>query len=139
MQSRQSAWGKMPVIGFGTWALNGEDCARAVTAALDVGYRHIDTAAGYRNEDRWARGFAPRALLATIIFLTTKVAPEDLEEKAFLASVERSLKLIGVDQVDLVLIHWPSKTIPVGHDDRDAERREERTAGRAISAFRTSP
>ena len=104
---------KMPAIGFGTWALSGETCANAVATALRVGYRHIDTAAGYRNEDRVGEGIRAAGVPRGNIFITTKVSPEELEEKAFLASVERSLKLIGVDQIDLVLIHWPSKTIPV--------------------------
>jgi diketogulonate reductase-like aldo/keto reductase len=104
---------KIPAIGFGTWALDGETCARAVRDAIGIGYRHIDTAAGYRNEDRVGEGVRAAGVSRGDIFITTKVAPEELEEKTFKASVERSLKLIGVDQVDLVLIHWPSKTIPV--------------------------
>ena len=104
---------KMPVIGFGTWDLSGETCARAVAAAVEIGYRHIDTAAGYRNEDRVGEGIRAGGVPRDDIFITTKVAPEELEEKAFLASAERSLRLLGIDQVDLVLIHWPSKTILV--------------------------
>jgi 2,5-diketo-D-gluconate reductase B len=104
---------KIPAIGFGTWNLDGETCARAVAAAIDIGYRHVDTAAGYRNEDRVGEGIRAAGLPREEIFLTTKVAPEELEEKAFLASVERSLRLLRIDPVDLVLIHWPSKTIPV--------------------------
>ncbi len=103
----------MPVIGIGTWATNGEECAGAVAEALRAGYRHVDTAAGYRNEDRVGEGIRASGVKRDDIFITTKVAPDSLEDGAFKASVERSLKLIGVDQVDLVLIHWPSKTIPV--------------------------
>jgi diketogulonate reductase-like aldo/keto reductase len=103
----------IPVIGFGTWDLSGETCAAAVAAAIDIGYRHIDGAAGYRNEDRVGEGIRASGVSRDDLFITTKVAPEDLEEKAFKASAERSLKLLGNDQVDLLLIHWPSKTIPV--------------------------
>jgi diketogulonate reductase-like aldo/keto reductase len=103
----------MPVIGFGTWNVSGDECARSVTEALKVGYRHIDTASGYRNEDRVGEGIRASGVARDDIFITTKVSPDNLDDSAFKASVERSLKLIGVDQVDLVLIHWPSKVLPV--------------------------
>ena len=103
----------MPVIGFGTWDLSGEICASSVSEAIKIGYRHIDTAAGYRNEDSVGEGIRAAGVPREDLFITTKVRPEDLEDSAFKASVERSLKQIGVDQVDLLLIHWPSKTIPV--------------------------
>ena len=103
----------MPVIGFGTFRASGEDCARAVAEALKVGYRAVDTAAAYQNEDKVAEGMRASGVKREDIFLTTKVAPEEAEESAFKASVERSLRLLGVDQVDLLLIHWPSKTIPM--------------------------
>ena len=113
MQIVEAHGARIPAIGFGTWDLATDVCARAVRDAIGVGYRHIDTAAGYRNEDRVGEGIRASGVARSDIFITTKVAPEELEDKAFKASVERSLKLIGVDQVDLVLIHWPSKTIPV--------------------------
>ena len=113
MQSVNAHGASMPVIGFGTWNLNGEACARSVTDAIRIGYRHIDTAAGYRNEDRVGEGIRASGVPRKDLFITTKVAPEDLADSAFKASVERSLKLIGVDQLDLVLIHWPSKTLPL--------------------------
>jgi len=108
----------MPAIGFGTWNLSGEECARSVAEAIRAGYRHIDTAAGYRNEDRCGEGIRAASLPRSELFITTKVAPEDLAEAAFKASVERSLKLLRVDHVDLVLIHWASKTIPVAETIR---------------------
>ncbi len=104
---------RMPVIGFGTFRASGEDCARGVAEALKVGYRAIDTAAGYRNEDKVAEGIRASGVRREEIFITTKVTPEDAEESAFKASVERSLRLLDVDQVDLLLIHWPSKTVPL--------------------------
>jgi diketogulonate reductase-like aldo/keto reductase len=103
----------MPTVGFGTWALEGDACALSVTEAIKAGYRHIDTAASYRNEDKVGEGIRNSGIPREEIFITTKVPALEQEEKAFKASVERSLKLIGVDQVDLLLIHWPSKTIPV--------------------------
>jgi diketogulonate reductase-like aldo/keto reductase len=103
----------MPVIGYGTFRAAGEDCARGVTEALKVGYRAVDTAAGYRNEDKVAEGIRASGVKREDIFITTKVPPEDAEESAFKATVERSLKLLDVDQIDLLLIHWPSRTVPV--------------------------
>jgi 2,5-diketo-D-gluconate reductase B len=103
----------IPVIGFGTWRLTGEACAQAVAEAIRIGYRHIDTAAAYRNEDRVGEGIRAAGVPREELFITTKVAPEDLDDASFEASVERSLSDIGVDQVDLVLIHWPSKVLSV--------------------------
>ena len=113
MQTVEAHGARMPVVGFGTWALEGDACAFSVTEAIKAGYRHIDTAASYRNEDKVGEGIRNSGVPREEIFITTKVPALEQEEKAFKASVERSLKLIGVDQVDLLLIHWPSKTIPV--------------------------
>ncbi len=113
MQSVSAHGANIPVIGFGTWQLRGEVCARSVTEAIRVGYRHVDTAAGYGNEDRVGEGIRAAGVPREELFITTKVAPEDLDERRFKASVERSLEQIGVDQVDLVLIHWPSKRLSV--------------------------
>jgi 2,5-diketo-D-gluconate reductase B len=103
----------IPVIGFGTFRLSGEECARGVAEAIRVGYRHIDTAANYRNEDRVGEGIRAVDVPRQELFITTKVAPQELDDASFKASVERSLKNIGVDQLDLVLIHWPSKVLSV--------------------------
>ena len=113
MQMVAAHGARMPVIGFGTFRASGDDCARGVAEALKVGYRAIDTAAGYQNEDKVAEGIRASGVRREEIFITTKVMPEDAEEGAFKASVERSLRLLDVDQVDLLLIHWPSRTVPV--------------------------
>ena len=113
MQSVTAHGARMPVIGYGTFRSAGEDCARGVAEALKVGYRAVDTAAGYQNEDRVAEGIRASGVPREDIFITTKVPPEQAEESAFKATVERSLKLLGVDQLDLLLIHWPSRTVPV--------------------------
>jgi diketogulonate reductase-like aldo/keto reductase len=113
LQSISTHGANIPVIGYGTWNLPGEPCTQGVARALEVGYRHIDTAAGYKNEDRVGEGIRASGVPRDDIFLTTKVGPENLEESAFKRSAENSLKLLGVDQVDLLLIHWPSKTLSV--------------------------
>ena len=113
MQMATAHGATMPVIGFGTFRASGEDCARGVAEALKVGYRAIDTAAGYRNEDQVAAGIRASGIRREDIFITTKVPPEEAEESAFKACVEHSLRDLDVDHVDLLLIHWPSKTVPI--------------------------
>ncbi|MCO5058773.1 MAG: aldo/keto reductase [Rhizobiaceae bacterium] len=103
----------IPAIGMGTWTLKGDQCAELVAAAIDVGYRHVDTAAMYANEDAVGRGIAGSGIARDDIFVTTKVwwtdiAPGDLERSA-----EQSLARLGLDHVDLLLIHWPNPRIPV--------------------------
>jgi diketogulonate reductase-like aldo/keto reductase len=104
---------RVPAIGLGTWRLTGEGCAQAVRWALQAGYRHIDTAAMYGNEDAVGEGLRASGLDRNDVFVTTKVwytdlAPGDLERSA-----EASLKRLGLDQVDLLLIHWPNPEIPL--------------------------
>jgi diketogulonate reductase-like aldo/keto reductase len=103
----------IPVIGFGTWPMRGRQCAEAVAHALNVGYRHIDTAQGYGNETDVADGIAHAGIKRADIFITTKVRPEALREGELQASVEESLRKLRVDQVDLTLIHWPNPDVPV--------------------------
>jgi diketogulonate reductase-like aldo/keto reductase len=104
---------KIPAIGLGTWRLRGGDAIRAVTAALDAGYRHIDTAAMYGNESEIGEALRTHKTPRGEIFVTTKVWPTDLAEGKLQRSAEASLKRLGLDQVDLLLIHWPSSTMPL--------------------------
>ncbi|HET7714486.1 MAG TPA: aldo/keto reductase [Bauldia sp.] len=122
----------IPVVGFGTWRLSGETCARAVAEALRVGYRHIDGAAGYGNEDRVGEGIRASGVPRDEIFVTTKVPPEHLDDRAFQRSVDRSLEQLGLDQVDLVLIHWPSRTLPVATTIASLNKARARGATRHI-------
>jgi len=103
----------MPVVGLGTWDLRGETCVRCVAEAIATGYRHIDTAALYDNEDQVGEGIRAAGLARDALFITTKCGPPHLDDASFKSSIERSLKRIGVDQVDLVLIHWADKTLSV--------------------------
>jgi diketogulonate reductase-like aldo/keto reductase len=118
----------IPVIGFGTWRLGGETCARAVAEALRIGYRHIDGAAGYGNEDRVGEGIRASGVSRDEIFITTKVPPEHLEDRAFQRSVDLSLERLGIGQVDLVLIHWPSRMLPVATTIASLNKAKERGA-----------
>jgi 2,5-diketo-D-gluconate reductase B len=101
----------IPAIGFGTWDLRGEAAVRAVAAALDAGYRHFDTAAMYANETEVGAAIAGHATPRSEIFITTKVWPSEAGDGPFQRSAEASLKRLGVDAVDLLLIHWPSPSV----------------------------
>lgn len=122
----------IPVIGFGTWNIGGDICARSVEEALKVGYRHIDTASGYRNEDVVGGAIKASGVPREDIFLTTKVSPDNLADDDFQRSADRSIELLGVDQVDLLLIHWPSKTVPVADAIRSLNKVKERGLTRHI-------
>jgi diketogulonate reductase-like aldo/keto reductase len=84
-----------------------------VAKALEVGYRHIDTAAMYGNEEAVGEGLRAAGVPREEVFVTTKVWHTDLADGALQLSAEASLKRLGLDQVDLLLIHWPSATVPV--------------------------
>ena len=102
----------IPAIGLGTMTLKGDVCVDAVSAALTMGYRHIDTAAFYGNEAEVGEGMRKSGVGRDEIFLTTKVRHSDLAAGAFEASVEASLAKLGLPYVDLLLIHWPSPELP---------------------------
>jgi len=104
---------QMPALGFGTWPLKGDECIAAVSVALDAGYRHIDTAAMYANEREVGEAIRNHAVPRDEIFLTTKVWHTDLAHDALIASAEASLAHLGVDRVDLLLIHWPSSEMTI--------------------------
>jgi 2,5-diketo-D-gluconate reductase A len=95
--------GTMPLLGFGTWQITGPQAYDAVRTALDVGYRHIDTATVYRNEEQVGRALADSGVPREQIFVTTKVPPHADDPRAVL---ETSLRELGTDHLDLWLIHW---------------------------------
>lgn len=104
---------EIPAIGLGTWQLTEDIGIKAVTAALDAGYRHIDTAIWYKNEEAVGQGLRASGKPRGSYFLTTKVPPESIGANDLIPAAEGSLKRLGVPQVDLLLIHWPSPTIPL--------------------------
>src|SRR4051794_1605559 len=98
---------KIPCLGLGTWAARGKECAEAVAFALGHGYRHVDTAAAYANEEAVGEGLKASRVPRGEIFLTTKVGRDDIDDGDLQRSAEASLKRLGVGYVDLLLIHWP--------------------------------
>ena len=101
----------IPAIGLGTFLAHGEVCSEAVSFALKNGYRHIDTAPRYENEEAVGEGLRRSGLKRNEIFLTTKVWWDQIGQGDLQRSAEASLKKLGVDQVDLLLIHWPNPKI----------------------------
>lgn len=103
----------IPAIGLGTWTLTGGTATRLVASAIESGYRHVDTAARYENEEAVGAGLRASGVPRADIFLTTKVWPTDIAAGDLQRSVEASLARLGLDHVDLALIHWPSRTVPL--------------------------
>ncbi len=103
----------IPAIGLGTWAARGDECAQAVAAALRAGYRHIDTASMYGNEEAVGEGLRASGIPLAEVFVATKVWWEELRDGALQRSAEASLKRLGLHQVDLLLIHWPNRDVPL--------------------------
>lgn len=127
----------IPAIGLGTWPMKDEECAQAVVGAISVGYRHIDTAAMYGNEAAVGEGLRASGVARDDIFLTTKVWHDDIAPGDLQRSAEASLKRLGLDQVDLLLIHWPNPAVAV--KDAIGALCETKDRGlTAISGFRTS-
>ncbi len=97
---------------FGTWPLKGDDLRNALGAALETGYRAIDTAQMYGNETEVGETIAASGIARHDLCVTTKVTPENFATEKFIPSVERSLAALGLDHVDILLLHWP----PMGGD-----------------------
>lgn len=95
----------IPILGLGTWQMTGEEAYRSVRIALETGYRHLDTATGYRNEAEVGRAIKDSGVPREEIFVTTKLPPENAGRER--ATIEESLRQLGLDHVDLWLIHWP--------------------------------
>ncbi|MFA9430712.1 aldo/keto reductase [Egicoccus sp. AB-alg2] len=99
----------VPKLGYGTWRLWGQDAYDGVRTALDVGYRHVDTAQGYDNEAEVGRAIADSDVDRDEVFLTTKLKPSNAAAADVRRSTEQSLRDLGVDRVDLLLLHWPAE------------------------------
>jgi 2,5-diketo-D-gluconate reductase B len=113
--------GPIPQIGYGSWNRPGDECYNGVRMALDAGYRHIDTAEGYNNEEFVGQAIAESGVNRNDIFITTKVAPEHLGPAQVMPHVTVSLEKLRVEQVDLLLVHWPSIKDEFALDDYMAQ------------------
>jgi len=108
MESRRLSDGtEIPVLALGVWQIpNGSECVNAVRWALELGYRHIDTAQLYRNEESVGRAVRDSGVAREELYITTKFAPSRRDPAA---EAEVSLRRLGLDYVDLYLVHWPQR------------------------------
>ena len=104
----------IPSIGLGTWELRGQECKRVVREALELGYRHIDTAAMYENESEVGSGIADSSVDRKEIFLTTKINTIEVNNEGIVDAFHKSLSDLKTDYVDLLLIHWPAFSTNLG-------------------------
>ncbi|WP_251341409.1 aldo/keto reductase [Haloplanus halophilus] len=102
----------VPAVGLGTWRLRGDDCRRAVETALELGYRHVDTAQAYDNERQVGTAIEGSSVDREDVFLTTKLDGGNRSREAVHRSVDRSLDRLDTDYLDLLLIHWPNGRPP---------------------------
>lgn len=129
---------RIPALGFGTWQLEGDTAERMTREALEVGYRHIDTAQAYGNEARVGRAIEASEVDRDDVFLTTKIWPDSYTD--FEEAVDERLELLRTDRVDLLLLHWPkfqgtSLTRTIDALNRARRRGETRHIG--VSNFNT--
>lgn len=104
---------QLPKIGLGTWQMRGDSCRRSVLSALEMGYRHIDTAEFYRNEEAVGQGIRGSGLDREELFVTSKVWSTHFRRDQVRKACEDSLRRLGLDYLDLYLIHHPSDSVPV--------------------------
>lgn len=113
MNYRSAGGAEVPVLGFGTYTLYGDTCRQAVRDALEMGYRHVDTAEFYDNHRPVGEGITEASVPREEVFLTTKVWKTNLEADQVHDVVWTALGDLDVDYVDLLLVHWPNEAIPI--------------------------
>src|SRR5262245_62086964 len=113
MQFIEAKGVRIPAVGLGTWELRGRDCTRLVQQAIKLGYRHFDTAQMYGNERDVGEGVRASGIKREEIFVVTKVSPENLAPGALIRSVKDSIGQLRLGEIDLLLLHWPNKEVPL--------------------------
>jgi len=132
MNTVSTAGVEIPVVGLGVWQIDKEVCAELVARSLHAGYRHVDTAAMYRNEAEVGEGIRHSGVPRREIFVTTKIWKDDIAEGRLEAAAEAGLARLGLDHIDLLLIHWPNPTIPMAQSLRALAEVKRRGIARAI-------
>jgi len=103
----------MPLLGLGTWQLRGDECTRVVQMALEMGYRHLDTAYNYKNQVEVARGLQASGIERGEVFVTTKIWPDALQYAQVHRQFAECVEQLATDYVDLLLVHWPNEAVPL--------------------------
>ena len=111
MEYLQAAGLSLPRLGLGTFHMQGDACRAAIESALALGYRHIDTAEMYGNEDAIGAAIAAAGIARKDLHVTTKVWNENLAPDAIRRAFDTSLRKLRLDHVDLYLVHWPAKNM----------------------------
>lgn len=130
---------QMPLVGLGTWTLRGSAATEAVTAALGLGYRHIDTAEGYGNQRAISDGILESGVQREELFIVSKVSREHLRYDEVLAAARQTLEDLRTDYLDLYLIHWPSPTVPIRETLTALEELRRKGSIRAIGVSNFTP
>lgn len=125
----------IPRLGLGVFQATGGEEVRAVAHALDCGYRHIDTAAMYGNEQGVGQAIAQSELPAEDVFVTTKVWNERIRQGQTSASIDESLEKLGLESVDLMLLHWPVDGRVQAWEDLATARKDGRVKSIGVSNF----
>ncbi|MCO6476662.1 MAG: aldo/keto reductase [Phaeodactylibacter sp.] len=116
---------EIPKLGLGTWFISDKDAVQAVKDAAKIGYRHIDTAQAYQNERGVGEGIRACGVKREDLFVTTKLAAEVKSYKEVVASIDGSLKRMGLEYIDLMIIHSPKPWAEFGGEDRYFEGNRE--------------
>ncbi len=140
MRTIRRAGVEIPVVGFGTWTLKDDLCRQRVEDALRLGYRHIDTAVVYGNEREVGEGLRASGVRREEVFVTTKIPRQELSADLVRRTLDESLERLGLDHVDLLLIHWPSADVPLAETLAAFGRakREGLTRAIGVSNFNTA-
>jgi len=113
MEYRETGGARIPALGFGTYNLYGDECEAAVRDALELGYRHIDTAEFYDNHRAVGRGIEAATVDREDVFLTTKVWKTHLEREQVKDVARSAIGALGTEYLDLFLVHWPNESVPI--------------------------
>src|SRR5271163_1757863 len=137
MENLQTQGISLPRLGLGTFRMQGEACRAAVEGALALGYRHIDTAEMYGNEEAVGAAIAASKIARKDLHVTTKVWNENLAPDAIRKAFDTSLKKLRLDQVDLYLVHWPAKSmnLPAMFETLLGLKQEGRTRAIGVANF----
>jgi 2,5-diketo-D-gluconate reductase B len=140
MEHLQTQGISLPRLGLGTFRMQGDTCRAAVESALALGYRHIDTAEMYGNEEAIGAAIGSSGVARKDLHVTTKVWHENLAPDAIRKAFETSLKKLKLDHVDLYLVHWPSRNmkLPAVLETLIALKEEGRTRAIGVANFTTA-